>query len=126
MKTEIVPLKGGAVKVLSDRPAVDNLPISRDAVEAGPRDYQWRGDTPATIVWVEAADGGLPKKGDKIADRVMALPAPFEGLATTMLELPMRMARGGGGPGGGGGRHRVVQRAPRGRLCVPGFGPQER
>ena len=48
LKTEIVPLKGGAVKVLSDRPAVDNLPISRDAVETGPRDYQWRGDTPAT------------------------------------------------------------------------------
>jgi dipeptidyl aminopeptidase/acylaminoacyl peptidase len=52
---------------------------------------------------VEAADGGLPKKGSTIADRVMALPAPFEGTATTMLELPMRMARGGGGPGGGGG-----------------------
>jgi dipeptidyl aminopeptidase/acylaminoacyl peptidase len=103
LKTEIVPVKGGAVKVLTDRPAVDNLPISRDAVEPGPRDYQWRADVPATIVWVEAADGGLPKKGSTVADRVMVLPAPFEGSATTMLELPMRMARGGGGPGGGGG-----------------------
>ena len=103
LKTEIIPLKGGAAKLLSDRPAVDNLPISRDAVEAGPRDYQWRGDVPATIIWVEAADGGLPKKGSAIADRVLALPAPFEGSATTMLELPMRMARGGGGGGGMGG-----------------------
>ncbi len=107
LKTEIVPLKGGAVKLLTDRPAVDNLPISRDAVEAGPRDYMWRADVPATIVWVEAADGGLPKKDAKVADRVMALPAPFEGSASTMLELPMRMSRGGGpgggGPGGGGG-----------------------
>src|SRR5580698_74981 len=61
LKTEIVPVKGaGAVKLLSDRGAVDNLPISRDAVEPGPRDYQWRADVPATVVWVEAADGGDP------------------------------------------------------------------
>ena len=39
LKTEVVPVKGtGAVKLLSDRGAVDNLPISRDAVEPGPRD----------------------------------------------------------------------------------------
>ena len=50
LKTEVVPVKGaGAVKLLSDRGAVDNLPISRDAVEPGPRDYQWRADVPATV-----------------------------------------------------------------------------
>ncbi len=104
LTTEIVPLKGGAAKVLTDRAAVDNLPISRDAVEPGPRDYQWRADVPATIVWIEAADGGNPgKKPVAVADKVMALPAPFEGAAKTLVELPMRMARGGGGPGGGGG-----------------------
>ncbi len=96
LKTEIVPLKGGAVKVLSDRPAVDNLPISRDAVEVGPRDYQWRADVPATVVWVEAADGGDPSKKAAIVDKVMALPAPFEGSATAILDLPMRLARGFG------------------------------
>jgi hypothetical protein len=63
LKTEVVPVKGaGSVKLLSDRGAVDNLPISRDAVEPGPRDYQWRADVPATVVWVEAADGGDPTK----------------------------------------------------------------
>ncbi len=104
LKTEVVALKtGGAVKVLTDRPAVDNLPINRDAVEPGPRDYSWRADVPATIVWVEAADGGTGAKTATIVDRVKALPAPFDGAASTMLELPMRLARGGGGPGGGGG-----------------------
>ena len=96
LKTEIVPLKVGTAKVLSDRPAVDNLPISRDAVEVGPRDYQWRSDVPATVVWVEAADGGDPSKKAAIVDKVMALPAPFEGSATTILDLPMRLARGFG------------------------------
>ncbi len=104
LTTEIVPLKGGAAKVLTDRAAVDNLPISRDAVEPGPRDYQWRADVPATVVWVEAADGGDPSKKAAIVDKIMALPAPFEGSAKTMLDLPMRLARGGGGPAGGGAR----------------------
>jgi dipeptidyl aminopeptidase/acylaminoacyl peptidase len=106
LKTEIVPVvsgkAGGAVKVLSDRPAVDNLPISRDAVEAGPRDYSWRADVPATVVWVQAADGGLPNLKNKVWDQLMALPAPFDGAPAKMLDLPMRVARGGGGPGGGG------------------------
>jgi len=96
LKTEVVPLKGGAVKLLTDRPAVDNLPISRDAVEAGPRDYQWRSDVPATVVWVEAADGGDPSKKAAIVDKVMALPAPFGGSGTGILDLPMRLARGFG------------------------------
>ena len=102
LTTEIVPVKGGVAKVLFDRPAVDNLPISRDAVEAGPRDYAWRSDVPATVVWVEATDGGDPAKKSPTPDKVMALSAPFDGSATTMLELPMRVSRGGGGPGAGG------------------------
>ena len=95
--TEIVPLKTGSVKVLLDRPAVDNLPISRDAVEAGPRDYQWRADAPATIVWVEAANHGLPMPKDaKVADTVYMLPAPFDSKPAVLYDAPMRLARGGG------------------------------
>jgi dipeptidyl aminopeptidase/acylaminoacyl peptidase len=97
LKAEIVTLKSGAVKDLSDRPLVDNLPISRDAVEVGPRDYQWRSDVPATIVWVEAADGGIPNPNAKVVDRVQALPAPFEGQPTTILETSLRLSRGGFG-----------------------------
>ncbi len=96
-KTEVVTLASGEAKVLEDRPLVDTLPISRDAVEPGPRDYQWRSDAPATLVWVEAADGGLPKPGETLADRVMALPAPFAGQPTTIFEATMRIARGGFG-----------------------------
>ncbi len=100
-RTEVVTLKSGAVKELFDRPLVDNLPISRDAVEAGPRDYQWRSDAPATVAWVEAADGGIPTPKATVVDRIFALPAPFEGKGTTILETPMRVARGGFGSGQG-------------------------
>ena len=96
-KTEVITLASGEAKVVHDRPLVDTLPISRDAVEPGPRDYQWRSDVPATLVWVEAADGGLPKPGETLADRVMALPAPFAGQPSTLFEASMRVARGGFG-----------------------------
>ena len=96
-KTEVVTLKTSAVKMLYDRPLVDNLPISRDAVEAGPRDYQWRSDAPSTLVWVQAADGGLPNVKNAVWDRVLALPAPFEGKPQVMLETSLRLSRGGYG-----------------------------
>ncbi len=100
MLTEIVTVKTGAARTLSDRPVIDNLPISRDAVEPGPRDYQWRSDVPSTVVWVEAADGGDPKVRTDTRDKVQALPAPFTGQPTTLLALPMRLQRGFGSGGG--------------------------
>jgi len=102
-RTEIVTVKTGAVKEINDRPLIDNLPISRDAVEEGPRDYQWRSDAPSTLVWVQAADGGIPNVKNAVWDRVLALPAPFEGAPTTLLETSLRIARGFGmGPNAGG------------------------
>ncbi|QMV18213.1 prolyl oligopeptidase family serine peptidase [Granulicella sp. 5B5] len=101
LKTEVVTLKTGTAKVLLDRPVVDNLPISRDAVEPGPRDYQWRSDVPSTLVWVEAANGGLPTPKAPVADYVKALPAPFTGEPTTILEAPLRLARAFNGASGG-------------------------
>ena len=106
-KTEIITLAAnssaanngyGYLKTLNDRPLVDNLPISRDATEAGPRDYQWRADAPATVVWFEAANGGKPDPKAAVADTVKALNAPFDGTPMTLLEAPMRLS--GGGPGG--------------------------
>ncbi len=96
-QTRIVALKAAPGKDLFDRPLVDNLPISRDAVEPGPRDYQWRSDAPATVVWVEAADGGIPNQKAAIADRVVALAAPFAGQGQTIFEASMRVSRGGFG-----------------------------
>ena len=56
---------------------------------------------PATLTWVEAADGGDPKVKTEVRDRLVALNAPFTGQPTTLLELSMRLQRGYGGGGGG-------------------------
>jgi hypothetical protein len=89
-KDSVVALKTGETKDLLDRPLLDALPIAFDAVQTGPRDYSWRSDVPATLVWVEAGDGGDPKAKVAVRDRLAERSAPFEGKGVTLLELPMR------------------------------------
>ena len=88
----VVDLRSGAEKLLNDAPMADNIPIAFDAVAAGPRDYEWRADAPATVVWVEAGDGGDPNKQAEVRDRIFVLDAPFTEKPRVMAELPMRFA----------------------------------
>jgi dipeptidyl aminopeptidase/acylaminoacyl peptidase len=67
----------GEAKLLDDAPLIDNLPIDRDAVEPGPREFGWRTDQPATVYFVKAADGGDPRKESAVRDRIYTLEAPF-------------------------------------------------
>jgi dipeptidyl aminopeptidase/acylaminoacyl peptidase len=92
LKVSVVTLENGTVKELSDHPLLDAIPIAFDAVQTGPRDYQWRSDAPATLVWTEAQDGGDPKTKTATRDRLMGLAAPFSGAGEVLLESPMRIA----------------------------------
>jgi dipeptidyl aminopeptidase/acylaminoacyl peptidase len=89
-RREVFTVATGQAKLLDDAPLIDNLPIDRDAVEPGPRNYNWRSDKPATISWVQAADGGDPKKEAEVRDRIFTLDAPFTGEPKTVAELPLR------------------------------------
>jgi dipeptidyl aminopeptidase/acylaminoacyl peptidase len=89
-RREVFTVATGEAKVLNDAPLIDNLPIDRDAVEPGPREYGWRDDAPATIAWVQAADGGDAKKESAIRDRLYTLDAPFTGEGKVVAELPIR------------------------------------
>jgi dipeptidyl aminopeptidase/acylaminoacyl peptidase len=91
LKTYVLTLQTGAVKELSDRPLVDYLPIANDADPAGPREYDWQSDAPATVSWLEAGDGGDPNAKVEIHDRLLTLSAPFEGKGTVVLQSPMRI-----------------------------------
>jgi len=76
---EIWDSEGQLIKKLIDIPLIEDIPQGFDAVQSGPRNHSWRADTPATIVWVEAMDGGDPKKETDIRDQVYFLDAPFGG-----------------------------------------------
>ena len=93
-RVSVIDLKDNAKgKVLTDKPLEDNVPSVTDAVPTGPRDYDWRSDVPATIVWVEAGDGGDPRKEAAVRDTVFLLDAPFEGTPRKLVELPIRYQR---------------------------------
>jgi dipeptidyl aminopeptidase/acylaminoacyl peptidase len=93
-RVSVLDLKNNASsKQLADKPLQDNIPNIHDAVPAGPREYNWRSDAPATVVWVEAGDGGDPRKEVAIRDTVFLLDAPFDGTPRKLLELPVRCQR---------------------------------
>ncbi len=73
---EIWNRKGEVVKTLAKRPIRDTVPIG--GVPTGPRNYSWRQTAPATLVYVEALDGGDPKAEVSHRDQVFTLEAPFD------------------------------------------------
>ncbi len=73
---------------LAGLPLADQVPI--EGVPTGPRSYTWRPTQPATLVWVEALDGGNPKEKVPYRDRVVMLKAPFQGSATEIAKTEHR------------------------------------
>jgi dipeptidyl aminopeptidase/acylaminoacyl peptidase len=100
-----INLATGTTKQLADKPLEDTIPNIHDAVEAGPREFDWRSDAPATISWVEAADGGDPRKEVPIRDTVFLLDAPFDASPRKLADLPVRF----GGLTWGNGHLAVIE-----------------
>ncbi|MCU0458346.1 MAG: prolyl oligopeptidase family serine peptidase [Bacteroidales bacterium] len=79
-RTEIWDMQGNMVRRLLEKPLQENLPRGYDVVNPGPRSYNWRSDRPATLMWVEALDGGdYHAKEMQYHDQVYILEAPFAG-----------------------------------------------
>jgi dipeptidyl aminopeptidase/acylaminoacyl peptidase len=90
-RTSVTNLATGETTELNARPLQDSVPNIHDAEVAGPRDYQWRSDEPATLAWIEAGDGGDPRKEVSVRDTVYLAAAPFTAAAAKKLvELPLR------------------------------------
>ena len=79
-RSEIWDLEGKMVRLMLETPLRESLPRGYDVVIPGPRGYSWRGDRPASLMWVEALDGGdYHAKEMKYHDQVFMLEAPFTG-----------------------------------------------
>lgn len=81
---------GRAVKRLATLPLMENVPVSFGSTAEGVRSAMWRADAPATLVWVEALDGGDGRRQAAERDRVFALAAPFQSAPTVLATLPFR------------------------------------
>ena len=66
-----------AVHAIASLPLADRVPVHGEPL--GPRDFFWRANDPATLLWAEALDGGDWKNTVPARDKVMMLKAPFGG-----------------------------------------------
>src|SRR6267378_658276 len=87
---EIWTRAGGVSKKIADLPSREGTTLT--GVEPGPREYRWRADQPATILWVEALDGGDLKNRVPFRDKVVSLAAPFKDDPTEIAKTEWRYA----------------------------------
>jgi dipeptidyl aminopeptidase/acylaminoacyl peptidase len=58
-------------------PLADRVPLA--GVRTGPRSIDWLPEKAATLIWIEALDGGNPKENVPFRDKIVAQAAPFSG-----------------------------------------------
>ncbi|MBT8237738.1 MAG: prolyl oligopeptidase family serine peptidase [Croceitalea sp.] len=88
--TNIYNKDGSLVTTLLEVPLIEDLPKGFMAVRMGMRNVRWRYDQPASLVYVEALDGGDPQKDVDYRDEVFELKAPFKGKAKSILKTKNR------------------------------------
>ncbi len=71
-------------------PLADRVPI--EGVPVGPRAIRWRPNESATLLWVEALDGGNPKEMVPHRDHVLAWKSPFAGQPVEIFQTEERFA----------------------------------
>jgi len=86
---EILNAEGRRVHVAARLPLADHVPIHGEP--EGPREHEWRPTEPATLVWLEALDGGDPGRAATHRDRVMVQRAPFRGEPREIYRAPHRV-----------------------------------
>jgi dipeptidyl aminopeptidase/acylaminoacyl peptidase len=85
---EVWELSGKVDYKVASMPLEDDLRVG--GVAPWPRDISWRPNDPATLVWVEALDGGDPRKQVPQRDKVLWFKAPFTGQPAELLRTEQR------------------------------------
>ncbi|MEL7020491.1 MAG: prolyl oligopeptidase family serine peptidase [Bacteroidota bacterium] len=91
--TNIYNTAGKLVNAFDKAPLLEVLPKGFMATSEGKRRITWRADHPATLVWVEALDGGDPNREVAYRDEVWQLAAPFSGTPQSLLKTQNRYSR---------------------------------
>lgn len=89
-KTEIWDKNGKVVRTVAEFPVTDEIP--RQGVVTGPRQFEWQVLHDARLLWVEALDGGDPKRKADFRDKLMALDAPFTAQPKEILKTKFRFS----------------------------------
>ena len=88
-EVDIWDFQGKLVHHVASLPLADQVPIW--GVPTGPREFVWRAVEPATLVWLEALDGGDWNTQVPQRDRVLMHKAPFSGEPVELLRVRDRV-----------------------------------
>jgi dipeptidyl aminopeptidase/acylaminoacyl peptidase len=69
-------------------PLEERTPIG--GVRTGPRAYEWLPEKSATLLWVEALDGGNPREKASFRDEILTQAAPFQGKPSQVFRTKER------------------------------------
>jgi dipeptidyl aminopeptidase/acylaminoacyl peptidase len=86
----MIDLQSARQRTLASLPVADRVPVR--GVPVGPREFFWRANEPATLLWAEALDGGDWKNEVPARDKVMQWRAPFAGEAQEIARTEQRFA----------------------------------
>ncbi|THH41952.1 S9 family peptidase [Neolewinella litorea] len=91
--TTTVYTRGGQpVQTVAELPLIEVMPQGFMATTTERRSIQWRADRPATLVYVQALDGGDPEQEAEYRDAIYQLEAPFAGEGRPLLKVVNRYA----------------------------------
>ncbi|CCQ10095.1 conserved protein of unknown function [Pseudoalteromonas luteoviolacea B = ATCC 29581] len=85
-------MRGHPLYELARQPLAEDIPQGFDSVRSGRRDFQWRLDKGATIVWAEAQDGGSMKAEVPHHDYLYHISAPFKREPELFAKLEWRFS----------------------------------
>ena len=88
MDLEVWTTSGQLEKKIADIPSGEGVPMM--GVRTGPRSFRWHPLEPATIVWVEALDGGDLRAKAPYRDRFVSVKAPFAGEPSEIVKTENR------------------------------------
>ncbi|MCY2687447.1 S9 family peptidase [Salinimicrobium sp. TH3] len=91
-ETNIYTKDGKLVNQVNQVPLTEDLPKGFMAEREGRRNLSWRNDSPSTLVYVEALDGGDPEREAEYRDEVFLLQAPFKGEGKSILKTKDRFS----------------------------------
>ncbi|ATY60466.1 peptidase S9 prolyl oligopeptidase [Cordyceps militaris] len=77
-------------RTIASLPLAERVPIR--GVPCGPRNFSWRSNAPASLVWTEALDGGDWANNVPRRDKVMLLEAPFDQDPRELLRTEYRFS----------------------------------
>jgi len=87
---EVWDLAGKTLHKIASLPLEDKVPLN--GVLTGPRNVQWRPSEPATLLWVEALDGGDLKNEAPYRDKIVALKSQFTGEPREVFKTEARFS----------------------------------